>query len=115
VAYRPFAGGLLVNKRADRNAIPEGDRWKRDGSQKRMAQRDQIFEAAGLKPDNLTAAAVKFCLTSPCIASLVTGINTREQIKEIIAAADGKYLDPTLGRKLYEVTGQLGVRRQCNR
>jgi len=115
IVYRPFHGGLLVNKRANRLAIPEGDRWKRDWSQKRMAQRDQLFEAIGFKTDNLTAAAVKFCLTSPSITSLVTGLNTREQVKEIINAADGNYLDPSLARKLFDAAGQIGIRRECNR
>ena len=115
IAFRPFHGGALVNKRADRNALPEGDRWKRDWGQKVLTQRDQLFEAVGLKPDNLTAMAIKFCLTSPCVASLITGLNTREQVKEVLGAADGKYLDPALGRKLYEAAGQLGIRRECNR
>jgi len=115
VAYRPFQGGLLVSKRADRNALPEGDRFRSPGAQKRLEARDRLFAAAGLKPDDLTRQAVAFCLATPSIITLVTGMNSREQVKQVLAAAESQRPDPDLGRRLFDAAGQLGLRRQCNR
>jgi aryl-alcohol dehydrogenase-like predicted oxidoreductase len=114
LGYRPFCGGQLVTKRANRNAMPAGDRMGGEKSVQRLAKRDDLLAAAGITTDDLTAMAVKFCLASPNVTSLITGMNTPEQVKAVCAAADGKYPDPALGRKLYELSGQLGMRRECN-
>ncbi len=108
VVLRPFHGGMLTTKRADRNALPENDKYLKNPH--KLEKRDQLFEEAGLKIDDLTSFALKFVLACPAIASIITGMNTREQVKEIVAAVDGNYPSMDVVRRTHEAMVKLGFR-----
>jgi len=109
LAYRPFSGGMLTAKRADRSNLPEGDKYLPEKRMQLLIDRDRLFEAVGLESDNLTETAVKFCLSHPNVASLVTGLNTRDQVREILPMADGDYPGEDLARKLFDACRRLSV------
>ncbi|MFP6647069.1 MAG: aldo/keto reductase [Candidatus Latescibacterota bacterium] len=87
---RPFMGGLLTEPRADRSKLPAGDRllderWR--PAYARLALLQQELGDMG----SLTAFATKFALSHPVVTSLIVGLNTPEQVDEILDAADGDY------------------------
>jgi aryl-alcohol dehydrogenase-like predicted oxidoreductase len=94
---RPFMGGLLTDARADRDKLPPGDRMLDDirrPAYARLALLQQELE----QPESLTAFAIKFALTHPIVTSLIVGLNTPEQVDEILDAANGDYPD----RKVFD-------------
>jgi aryl-alcohol dehydrogenase-like predicted oxidoreductase len=111
VVLRPFHGGMLTTKRANRSALPPDDRWNKPDRQALLARRDQLLAEAGIKNvKDLTGLALKFVLGQPSIASVITGMNTRAQVKEILAMADGSYPDPSLAQTLHEAAEKLGFK-----
>jgi len=114
LVLRPFQGGMLTTKRADWKALPPTDRWISEPWNKGvLAQRDQLFAEAGIKDlGDLTRMAVKFSLTSPAVATVITGMNTTEQVKEVLSAVDGSYLDAELARRLCDAAKKIGIKRR---
>ena len=85
LCIRPFLAGLLTDRRADREALPAGDRMRDpswDGAYRRLAVLRER-----LQPTSVTAFAVQFALAHPIVASLIVGLNTAEQVDEVIDAA----------------------------
>jgi aryl-alcohol dehydrogenase-like predicted oxidoreductase len=85
LCIRPFLAGLLTDRRADREALPAGDRmldpsW--DAAYRRLAVLRER-----LQPPSVTAFAVRFALAHPIVASMIVGLNTVEQVDEVIDAA----------------------------
>ena len=85
LCIRPFLAGLLTDRRADRDALPAGDRMRDpswDAAYRRLAT---LRERLG--PASVTAFAIQFALAHPIVASLIVGLNTVEQVDEVIDAA----------------------------
>lgn len=108
VVLRPFHGGMLTTKRADRHNLPEGDKFESEKRQALLERRDRLFAEVGLDVGNLTEMAVKFCLSQPNIASLITGLNTAEQVKEVLGYVDGDYPAKSLANDLRDAADKLG-------
>ena len=53
----------------------------------------ELRQALPLEPDSWTRFAIQFSLAHPAIASTVVGINSPEQLRPVIEAADGHYPD----------------------
>lgn len=91
IAIRPFLAGLLVDKRADRERLADDDpmrETKWDSAYRRMAL---LEEASGGEIESWTEFAIKFALCHPVVTSLVVGLNTVEQVDQVVDAADGNY------------------------
>jgi aryl-alcohol dehydrogenase-like predicted oxidoreductase len=111
VVLRPLHGGMLTTKRANRNALPASDKWAKPDRLAMLAKRDQLFAEASLKDTgDLSTFAIKFALAQPNITSMITGMNTTEQVKQVLACADGKYPDPSLAQKLHQAMKKLGFK-----
>ena len=85
LCIRPFLAGLLTDRRADRDALPAGDRMRApswDGAYKRL----EVLRER-LQPHSVTAFAIQFALAHPIVASLIVGLNTVAQVDEVIDAA----------------------------
>ena len=85
LCIRPFLAGLLTDRRADRAALPAGDRM-RDPSWDTAYRRLALLRER-LQPASVTAFAIQFALAHPIVASLIVGLNTVEQVDEVIDAA----------------------------
>ena len=86
LCIRPFLAGLLTDRRADRDALPADDRMRNpswDAAYRRLAVLRER-----LQPASVTAFAVQFALAHPIVASLIVGLNTVEQVDEVIDAAE---------------------------
>ncbi len=86
LCIRPFLAGLLTDRRADRDALPAGDRM-RNPSWDAAYQRLAVLRER-LQPASVTAFAIQFALAHPIVASLIVGLNTVEQVDEVIDAAE---------------------------
>ena len=85
LCIRPFLAGLLTDRRAKRDALPDGDRMRErswDGAYDRLAV---IRERLG--PASITNFAVRFALAHPIVSSLIVGLNTVAHVDEVIDAA----------------------------
>ena len=106
---RPFMAGLLTNRRATRANLSEDDRFqdpKWDHAYERLDLLKPIF---GDALDALTQFAIKFALCHPVVTSLIVGLNTEEQVDQVLDAADGKYPDRRAFDKALELFKPHGL------
>ncbi len=112
IGIRPFMGGLLTDRRIQRDALPADDPM-RDPKWDRAY--DQLAEAAPLIEDakgdsSWTAFALRFSLADPIIASSVVSINSPTQLHEVLDAVEGELPDPELVAKLDAITQRFRER-----
>jgi aryl-alcohol dehydrogenase-like predicted oxidoreductase len=91
IAIRPLLQGLLTDARADRKALPPGDkrleaRW--DAWYARLARARATLESMGEDLSHLTSYALRICLSHPAVSTLVTGMSTSGQVDELLSALD---------------------------
>ena len=101
VPMRPFYQGLLTDKRADRAALPADDRMRDASFDELYARFDRVRETVGDQVGSWSDLAIKLALADPLFASVIVSMNTAEQVRAVLAAADGNYPDPTLITHLY--------------
>ena len=56
-----------------------------------------------------TRFAIQFALVHPIVTSLIVGLNTPEQVDEVLDAADGKYPDLKVFGKALEIFCRYGI------
>jgi aryl-alcohol dehydrogenase-like predicted oxidoreductase len=105
---RPFMGGLLTDRRADGDKLPAGDRLLDERWRPAYARLALLRRALG-EVGSLTAFAIKFALSHPVVTSLIVGLNTPEQVDEILAAADGDYPSRTVFDQALTIFRQHGA------
>ena len=89
MAIRPLYQGILTDQRADRNSLPEGDRFAAPGYADDFARRKKVAEAFREQiGESMTGFAIRFALAAPVVASVVVGLNTPEQTDGVVAAAE---------------------------
>ncbi len=106
---RPFMGGLLTDRRAQRGQLPQGDRFLAenwDAAYERMAL---LQKALGVEPESWTSFSIRFALIHPIVTSLIVGLNTPEQVDQILDAADGNYLERAVFDRALEILRTYGM------
>ena len=88
IGIRPFAAGILTDRRVDREKLPPDDRFQDSQFDRFYDQLSQLRSRLKEDPQSWTRFAIRFSLSHPVIASTVVGINTPEQLQDILAAAD---------------------------
>ena len=88
IGIRPFAAGLLTDRRVDRGALSASDRMSDKQFDRFYDQLGKIREELDLEPQSWTKFAIQFSLAHPRIASTVVGLTTPEQIQTILEAVD---------------------------
>lgn len=101
VPMRPFYQGLLTDKRANRQALPANDRMHDASFDNLYARFDRVRGAIGCDVKSWSDFAIKLALADPLFASVIVSMNTAEQVRSVLAAADGNYPDPTLITRLH--------------
>ncbi|MFP4409592.1 MAG: aldo/keto reductase, partial [Spirochaetaceae bacterium] len=76
IGIRPFAAGLLTDKRVNRNALPDGDRMRDSQFDRFYDQLEDLRKAISGEPASWSSFAIRFSLADPRIASTVVGINS---------------------------------------
>ena len=109
IAIRPFHNGLLTEKRRNVAALSPTDKWlQSEHGRQALRNRDRLLQNAGIDPEDLTVFSVKFSLSLPSVATAVVGMNTREQVRQVLSAIDGDYPSPELARRVHREAVKLG-------
>jgi len=106
---RPFMGGLLTDRRADRSQLPDDDRYQDTGWDDAYARLQMLQDRLGVEIASWTEFAIKFGLCHPIVASLIVGLNSIEQVDGVLDAADGDYPDLRVFNRALEVFRQKGL------
>ena len=92
--YNPIAGGLLAGKHK-RGQPAENTRFANNKNYYERYWSDENFRAvealeAIAKKDkkSILQLAMKWCLSHPCVTTVITGVSRKEQIEQNIALAD---------------------------
>ncbi len=93
IGIRPFAAGLLTNKRVRRESLSAGDRLRDPAFDRLYDQLGEFRKAIKEEPVDWTRFAIHFALSHPVIASTVVGINTPEQLDSVIRAIEDSPID----------------------
>ena len=106
---RPFMAGLLTDRRAFRSELPEGDRMAADSWDAAYERLELLKSSLEIEVESWTRFAIKFALIHPIVTSLIVGLNTVEQVDEVLDAADGSYPDRNLYDKAQQVFRENGI------
>lgn len=110
IGIRPFAAGLLTDRRINRDSIPADDRMRGtelDRLYDQLAEFRAALSTAGVaEPESWTRFAIRFALAHPAITSTVVGINTPEQLRATLAAVD----DPAPGEEVVRTAHEICTR-----
>lgn len=100
---RPFMGGLLTDRRADRSQLPADDRYQKSSWDDAYQQFEKLQSSLGIDISSWTAFAIKFGLCHPIVTSLIVGLNSIEQVDGVLNAADGNYPDHSIFEKALDI------------
>ena len=106
---RPFMAGILTDRRAVRSQLPDDDRFQDEGwnaAYKRIGLLNELF---GDVIGSWTQFAIKFALIHPIVTSLIVGLNTVEQVDNVLDVADGNYPDRSVFDKAFDVFRRCGL------
>ncbi|MCA1755476.1 MAG: aldo/keto reductase [Spirochaeta sp.] len=103
IGIRPFAAGLLTDKRVNRDLLPEDDRMRDLQFDRFYDQLTEFRSTLPQEPDSWTEFAVRFSLSHPLIASTVVGINTPEQLHSAVSAVDKGPLDSSVVQQAHKI------------
>ena len=88
LCIRPFMGGLLTDRRVDRDRLESGDRFQDkawDAAYERLAKLKSVF---GDSVSSWTDFAIRFALSNRVVASLIVSLNTVDQVDGVLDAAE---------------------------
>lgn len=88
IGIRPFAAGLLTDKRVNRDELPKDDRMRDSQFDRFYDQLAKLRKQISEEPDSWTIFALRFALSDPRIASTVVGINSSEQLQAALEAVE---------------------------
>lgn len=91
---RSFLGGLLTDKRARRADLTVDDPLRGADWDEHYKRFERIQEALGFEVKSWSELAVKFALSDPLFPTVILSMNTVEQLRAVLRAADGNYPGP---------------------
>lgn len=103
---RPFMGGLLTDRRADRSQLPADDRFQDSKWDGAYQQLELLQKNLGIEIPSWTDFAIKFSLCHPVVTSLIVGLNSVEQVDGVLNAANGDYPDRAVFDKAFNIYRQ---------
>ncbi len=103
IGIRPFAAGLLTDRRIDRAKLAPDDRMQDPQWDRLYDQLAELRKALDEEPSSWTRFAIQFSLAHPLVASTVVGINSPSQLQSVVSAAEDRYPDGDLLGRAHEV------------
>ena len=76
ITIRPLCGGILTDRRADRDSLPAEDRMRAPGADELYRRFEAVRKAIGNPDMSWEQFAFRFSLIHPVIKSSVLGINS---------------------------------------
>ncbi len=104
IGIRPLMGGLLTDKRIDRDALPADDRMNGPEWDRPYDQLEQAKRVLGQPETSWTELALRLSLAHPDVTSTVVSINDVGQLEQVLAACDGHYGGVERLNALHEIT-----------
>ena len=95
LAIRPLYEGVLTDRFATHGDVPAGHRLAAPKYEEAFQFREMLAQAIPEARQAMTRFSIRFPLMSPHCASVITGLNTPEQVAEICEMAQGVPPDPT--------------------
>lgn len=86
IAIRPLAAGLLTNSRASRDTLPADDSRHESSWDRLYDQLGELRQRLDHEPEDWSAYAIRFSLSSPVVTSSVLGINRPDQLESALGA-----------------------------
>ncbi len=94
ISIRPLAGGILTDRRVERDTLPPDDRMREEKFDDSYLRLGVVRQAIGTRPlDSWQQFAFCFSLAHPVIKSTVLGINTVEHLGTALQAENNVPLD----------------------
>lgn len=106
LCIRPLFQSVLTDRRMSFDEVPEGHYLKRvqkenpNAFRQRAAIRKAFADEIG---DSMARFALRFPLFSPVVASMITGLNTEDQVQDAVAALDGVTPRPELFERAHRL------------
>ncbi len=110
IGIRGLMAGLLTDRRHDRNALPEGDRFADDEYRRAYDQLDALKAKLTEPVESWTNLALRFSIADDTIASTVVGINSPEQLHGVLDALDGPRPSAQMIAAAHEVCSDFRAR-----
>jgi len=111
----PLASGILTGKFTRETVFPDTDH-RSNWLKGEMLER-AVAKAEALKPlvrapiRSLSELALRYCLSSPAVSTVIPGARNPEQVEANCAASDGQPLPPDILARIREVSEQdFGLR-----
>lgn len=114
IPYQPIQEGLFSDHRKDWESLPEDDRFKNEHGKREFEYRDRLAGLMGGTPQSWTQFAVRFGLSTPGAVSLVTAMNSPEQVDKVLEYSDSDPLSADLFEKLYSLYDEFGPAYSTN-
>ncbi|MGF1627638.1 MAG: aldo/keto reductase [Alphaproteobacteria bacterium] len=109
VTMRSLLQGLLSNKRARRADLAADDPKRGPEWDVPYRRFERIQEALGTDVRSWSELAVKFALSDPLFPSVIISTNTVDQLRGVLAAADGTYPGPELISRIHALNTSDGA------
>jgi aryl-alcohol dehydrogenase-like predicted oxidoreductase len=104
LCIRPLLEGVLTDRRRSLEDLPDGDRLKQDKYREAFRRRAVVERAFGDQLDGgTTRFAMRFPLFSRLCASVIVGLNTEAQVREVAAMMDGIEPRPDLVERAHDL------------
>lgn len=108
LAIRPLYEGVLTDRYADYASVPEGHRLKKPKYEALFAHRAALMDAVPeIAETGITKFALHFPLMSPTCASVIVGMNTEEQVHQLVDLCRDVPADPALAAKVRTASAEL--------
>ncbi|NIA69371.1 aldo/keto reductase [Pelagibius litoralis] len=101
LAIRPLYEGVLTDRYADHASVPHDHRLKAAKYAAAFEKRAALMKAfPEIAEQGLTKFALRFPLLSPNCASVIVGINTEEQVEQLLGMCSDVPPDPSLAGRV---------------
>ena len=101
LAIRPLYEGVLTNRFAQHEDVPQGHRLAKGKYVDAFDARERLAQAIPEAASDMTRFAIRFPLMSANCASVIVGLNSEDQVHEICRQVENVVPDPdTVNRVL---------------
>lgn len=106
-----FGPMRFATKEPGDNELPEEDRMRNERWDPAYERLELLKSEFQDEIASWTEFAIKFALAHPIVSSIFVGLNTLQQVDEVLDVANGNYPDMTVlekAKEIYEKHGAIG-------
>jgi aryl-alcohol dehydrogenase-like predicted oxidoreductase len=103
LSMRPFLQGIITDKRARRADLAADDPKRAPAWDATYARFERLQAVIGREVRSWTDLAIGLALADPLVASVIVGMNSPEQVRLVLAAADGAHPDRAFVERVHRI------------